>query len=495
MTGHIVIEKVSNSYAQVHAENSILQELCDYFTFTQPGSQFSPAVKERHWDGKTRLFSTRTNQIYTGLIPYIKKFCKDSGYTVEYLDEEESAKFPIDTRNIVNSLSIPDKISVRDYQYVASSIGLTKKRAVIVSPTGSGKSLIIYIMIRHLLNSGKKRGLLIVPTVNLVSQMHGDFKQYSQKNGWNVDKYCQKIHGGQTKIPETDLVISTWQSIFEMPKKYFEQFDFVVGDEAHTFKASSLTKIMKNLVNCDVRVGTTGTLDGTKVHKLILEGLFGKSYNVAKTKQLMDRKQLAELSIKCLILKYPEAVNKACSSFSYHQELEFLFQYEERNKFIRDLALNLKGNTLILFTYVDKHGRILYDLIKEASKDSQENRKVFFIYGGVDADDREQMRHITEKEKNAIIIASYGTMSTGANIRNLHNIIFSSPTKSKIRALQSIGRVLRISDTKSSATLYDIADDMRYSDHINFALKHFEERVHIYSEEKFLFTNKIVRIG
>lgn len=484
----VKIEKINNIYAQIDADDGILQEMSDFFTFSTPGYQFSPAFKSKHWDGKIRLLNLKTKQIYVGLIGYVKKFCKDNDYTFEVLDEDKEV-YPVDTKNLANALSLP--LEARDYQLLASSLGLTRKRTVLVSPTASGKSLIIYMMIRHLLNTGKKRGLLIVPTINLVTQMHSDFKSYSTNNGWDVEKYCQKIYGGESKIPDTDLIISTWQSIYDMPKKYFAQFDFIIGDEAHTFKAKSLTSIMTKLINCDVRVGTTGTLDDSKVNKLVLEGLFGPVFKVISTKELIDRKQLADFKIKCLILKYPEEVCKAVKGFAYPDEMNFIVSHEGRNNFIRDLAINLNGNSLILFTYVEKHGKILYDLLTEKAK----GRKIFFIHGGVEAEDREAVRHITEKENDAIIVASYGTFSTGVNIRNLHNIIFASPTKSKIRSLQSIGRGLRLGDNKTAATLYDIADDLRYGPYTNFTLKHYEERVKIYSEEKFIFTTTSVRIS
>jgi superfamily II DNA or RNA helicase len=466
--------------------------MSDFFTFSSPGHQFSPAFKARHWDGKIRLLNLKTRQIYLGLVPYIKKFCKDTNRTFEYLDEETEV-YPVDTKNLASALSLP--IEPRDYQYLASSVGLTKKRAVLISPTASGKSLIIYMMIRQLLNCGKTRGLLVVPTINLVTQMHSDFKNYSTNNGWDVDKYCQKIYGGESKIPETNLIISTWQSIYDMPKKYFAQFDFIIGDEAHTFKAKSLTDIMTKLINCDVRIGTTGTLDDSKVNKLVLEGLFGPTFKVISTKELIDRKQLADFKIKCIVLKYPETVCKSMKGKSYQEEMDFLVSYEERNRFIRSLALSLTGNTLILFTYVEKHGRILKAMIDEKVIGREDGRRVFFVCGETEAEDREAVRHITEKENNAIIVASYGTFSTGVNIRNLHNVVFSSPTKSKIRSLQSIGRVLRLGDNKDAATLYDIADDLRYGPYTNFTLKHYEERVKIYSEEKFVFTSNTVRIN
>ena len=484
----VIIEKINNIYVKVECEPDIAQELNDFFTFDVPGAQFSPSFRNKFWNGKISLYNLKTKQIYLGLVPYIKKFCKDSNYTCEYIDEEKDV-YPVDTKNLASALSLP--MEPRDYQLLASSVGLTKRRTVLISPTASGKSLIIYMMIRHLLNTGKKRGLLIVPTINLVTQMHSDFKNYSSINGWNVEKYCQKIYGGESKIPDSDLIISTWQSIYDMPKKYFAQFDFIIGDEAHTFKAKSLTSIMTKLINCDVRIGTTGTLDDSKVNKLVLEGLFGPTFKVISTKELIERKQLANFSIKCIVLKYPEIVCKTVKGFTYQDEMAFLVQHEGRNRFITDLALNLKGNSLVLFTYVEKHGKILYDWITEKAN----GRKVFFIHGGVEAEDREAVRHITEQENDAIIVASYGTFSTGVNIRNLHNIIFSSPTKSKIRALQSIGRVLRLGENKDAATLYDIADDLRYGPYTNFTLKHYEERVKIYSEEKFPFTTNNVRIN
>ncbi len=195
----VKIEKINNIYAQIDADDGILQEMSDFFTFSTPGYQFSPAFKSKHWDGKIRLLNLKTKQIYVGLIGYVKKFCKDNDYTFEVLDEDKEV-YPVDTKNLANALSLP--LEARDYQLLASSVGLTRKRTVLVSPTASGKSLIIYMMIRHLLNTGKKRGLLIVPTINLVTQMHSDFKNYSSLNGWDVDKYCQKINGGESKIPD-----------------------------------------------------------------------------------------------------------------------------------------------------------------------------------------------------------------------------------------------------------------------------------------------------
>jgi superfamily II DNA or RNA helicase len=266
-----------------------------------------------------------------------------------------------------------------------------------------------------------------------------------------------------------------------LPTDHFEQFDFVMGDECHLFKAKSLTTIMTGLRNASYRIGCTGTLDGTQTHRLVLEGLFGPVYQATTTKQLIDNKQLADFKIKCLILKYPEHICKMSRQWDYNTEKEYIVLNKARNDFIKNLTLSLEGNTLVLFQLVEKHGKDLYENIKSNAG----KRHVFFVYGGTDVEVRESVRSITEKQNDAIIVASYGTFSTGINIRNLHNVVFASPSKSRVRNLQSIGRGLRIGDNKTEATLFDIADDFRTGKHVNYTLKHFIERVKIYDDEKF----------
>jgi superfamily II DNA or RNA helicase len=482
MAYDIVVENIGNVNIRIHCEDiGILQDLSDYFTYMSPGYQYSPAYKRRHWDGKVRLLNMKTCTLYRGLLRYVENFAKQKGYSISFEQEEI---FPVDLNNFCKAINL--NLEPRDYQLFAATYGLARRRAVLLSPTASGKSLIIYLMIRHLLQS-KKQGLLIVPTVSLVEQMYDDFKNY----GWNVEDYCQKIYQGQGKAPVMPLVISTWQSIYDLPKRYFAQFDFVIGDEAHTFKAASLTGLMSKLINCDVRIGTTGTIDDVKLNKLVLEGVFGPVKKIISTKELIDRKQLSALEIKSIILEYSEETCKAVHGSDYQGEMDFLVSFEPRNKFIRNLTLSLKGNSLILFTYVEKHGKILHEMIQEKAGD----RKVFFVYGGTDVQDREAIRRITEKEEDAIIVASFGTFSTGINIRRLHNIVFASPTKSKIRSLQSIGRGLRLGEGKDKAVLYDLADDLRHNSKVNYSLRHYEERVSIYQNEEFPIKTVKVRIN
>jgi superfamily II DNA or RNA helicase len=474
----LILHKKNEAYIQFECDRGIAQELSDYFTFFVPGHQFTPAFKSRIWDGKIRLTDLRSFTIYHGLVPYIEIFCKERDYTLE-IDSDVSVtqNFSlVEAKEFVDTLKLPHEI--RDYQLKSFVQAIRNKRMLLLSPTASGKSLVLYCIIRYL-QIANERGLLIVPTTSLVEQMYKDFEDY----GYDSEQYCHRQYSGKDKHTNKFLTITTWQSIYKNPGEYFEQFDFVLGDEAHQFKAKSLTTILSGCVNAKYRIGTTGTLDGTQTHKLVLEGLFGPVYKATSTADLIDKGQLASFKIKCLILKHPESVCKMARSWDYNQELEYIVMNTARNNFIRNLALSLNGNTLILFQFVEKHGKSLYANIKEHAK----NRHVFFVFGGTDVEIRESVRAITEKERDAIIVASYGTFSTGVNIRNLHNIIFASPSKSRIRNLQSIGRGLRIGDNKDEAVLFDISDDFRIGKYTNYTLKHFVDRVRIYDDEKFKY--------
>ncbi|NBP16981.1 UvsW, partial [bacterium] len=303
-----------------------------------------------------------------------------------------------------------------------------------------------------------------------------------QDKSWSCKKYIHKISAGQDKETNKQIVVSTWQSIYKLPKEWFGQFDVLIGDEAHTFKAKSLTSIMEKLVNTKIKIGTTGTLDNSKINILVLQGIFGPAHRVTTTKALMDNKKLAELKITSLILKYDEELRKNFKNMTYQQEMDLLVSNEKRNKFIRNLTLKCTGNTLLLFQYVEKHGKILHELITEKA---DENRKVFFIHGGTHVSDREAIRKIVAQESDAIIIASFGVYSAGIDVPSIENVIFASPSKSKIRNLQSIGRGLRLKDGKTHCNLYDIADDLSYKSWKNHTLKHAAERYKLYTEEQF----------
>jgi superfamily II DNA or RNA helicase len=466
------IEATDNVYVKVRCERSVAMELHEHFTFTVPGAKHMPAFKNKIWDGKIRLFNLGSHKIYRGLLPHIHEFAKERDYVVEEISDFSSVNFSLnEAKEFISTLSLP--FEPKYYQIDTFVHAIRNRRTLFVSPTASGKSLMIYLILRYL--HGLKT-VVIVPNVGLVHQMEDDFRVYGLPEG-----LVHKVFSGEDKNTDKPITITTWQSVYKLDETWFKQFDVVVGDEAHHFKATSLTTIMTKLVNAEYRFGFTGTLDGTETNQLVLEGLFGPKHDVTTTATLIEQNHLSQFRIKAIVLKYDEEHRLLAKSFDYKQEIDFIVQNEKRNKFIRNLALSLDGNTLILYQFVEKQGKVLYQLINNKAGD----RKVFFVHGKVDSTDREDVRHIVNNENDSIIVASYGTFSTGINIPRIHNVIFASPFKSKIKVLQSIGRALRKAQNKDVATLFDIADNLSWLKKNNMTLKHFVERVSMYDEQKF----------
>jgi superfamily II DNA or RNA helicase len=490
----IRVWKLSHSELQIDCDFGTAQELNEFFSFYVPGYKFMPAFRNKLWDGKIRLFNIRSNTLPAGLIEHLEKFVSQRGYAIdvektEYGYPDNAANYtqinPKEIIDFVHSINLPYEI--RDYQFDAVCRGLERNRAILLSPTGSGKSLIIYVLMRYFLEQlaeENQKVLVIVPTTSLVEQMSNDFVDY----GFGQDN-VHKIYSGKDKDTMLSVVVSTWQSIYKLGAPWFEQFGMVIGDECHGFKSKSLTTIMNKCTEAKYRFGTTGTLDGTQTHELVLQGLFGRVHKVTTTRDLQDNDTLAKLAITRLVLEHKD--RDSFGKRSYPDEIDYIVRHEKRNQFIRNLALEQKGNTLVLFQYVEKHGKILFDLIEDKAHD---DRKVFFVSGATDTADREAIRKITEKQSDAIIVASLGTFSTGINIRNLHNIIFASPSKSQIRVLQSIGRGLRKSDDGRTTQLYDITDDISSGSRQNFALLHSYERLKMYKAENFIYKTYKVEI-
>jgi superfamily II DNA or RNA helicase len=476
-TTDLVISKLNEVFLKISTEPHIEYELRDHFKFEVPNAKFMPQYRGRNWNGEIHLFDMRSKQIYVGLLDKLISFCTQYGYSYSFQDNKFYG-LPYEENDHISEEGVKDYMnsicshSPRQYQIEGVYGALKHNRKLLISPTASGKSLMIYSLVRYYEDKGQKI-LLVVPTTSLVEQMYKDFLDY----GWNAESYCHRIYSGREKTNDTPVTITTWQSIYKLDRSFFEDFNVVIGDEAHLFKSKSLISIMAKLHHAKYRFGFTGTLDGTQTHKWVLEGLFGPSYKVTRTSELMQQGHLSKLDINCLVLKHtPQKFE------TYNDEIEYLISHNQRNRFITNLTLDLKGNSLVLFSRVAAHGEPLFEMI---NKFKDGNRKVFFVHGGVDTEDREHVREITEQENNAIIVASYGTFSTGINIKNLHNVIFASPSKSRVRNLQSIGRVLRKGKNKTKAILYDIGDDCTHNSRKNYTLNHLIERIKIYNEENF----------
>jgi superfamily II DNA or RNA helicase len=475
----VICKKINEVYMKIECSEETLLLIKAYMTFEVPDAAFMRRKNKRlkFWDGKISLLDMRTRQIYLGLLNQVKQFCEFND--IEFVEVNCIPKpDKLDARelkNFIDSLDLENP--PRDYQLEYFISCLKNQRKTVLSPTGSGKSLIIFLIAEWYKQKGK-RVLVIVPTIHLVHQMKGDFIDYYPES----EKYIHTIYQGQDKFLDAPITISTWQSIYELPFSFFEQYDVIFGDECHSYKADALQALMKKTVNTQYKFGTTGTLDGVECNRLILTGLFGEVEKLVSTSELIDSGVLAKLSIKCLILKYTKPDLKYYKSLGkdFQKELDYIVRHDKRSDIITRLVNSLKGNTLVLFQFVEKHGVILEEKISKECKD----KKVYFIHGGVDGEERERIRKIVDTENNSVIVASYGTFSTGANIKNINNVVFASPSKSRIRVLQSIGRGLRKSSTKDSVILFDIVDHLGD----NFALKHFENRVELYAEEGFPYS-------
>jgi len=482
----IQIQMKNHAQLLVSAHPSIDQELREYFAFFVPGYRFMPAFKRRQWDGRIKLYNQVTKELPVGLYTHLRRFCADRFYPMEILDSDEfgipSAKNDVDHPKLIKQMSSWEMpFEPRDYQYKAITHAIENKRCLLLSPTGSGKSFIIYNLLRFVKENEKiNKTLIIVPTTSLVEQMYKDFSEY----GYDVENNCHMIYSGKDKVTDKPVIISTWQSLYRFGTEFFEQFDVVFGDEVHLFKAKSLSTMMDKCVNSQYRFGTTGTLDGTETNKLVLEGLFGPTYKVTTTVALQDSGTLADLDISVLLLRYHNDICHFMDGKTYQEEIDWIVTNDARNNFITKLAVDQEGNTLVMFQFVEKHGKVLFDKIKDSV---DEDRKVFYVSGEVGAADRESIRSIVEKQDNAIIVASLGTFSTGINIKNLHNIVFATPSKSQVKVLQSIGRGLRKSDNGETTKLFDIADDFHKKGYKNFTLKHSAERIKIYTKEGFKY--------
>jgi superfamily II DNA or RNA helicase len=492
------LKYINDVYLKVETEDrGILREIYERYSFEVPAAKYDSRFIHGKWDGLIHLLNARTGQIYAGLKDSIIEYCKEENIPVttdiQSVDKDitrESVQAFIDKFNIVVD---GDRIIPHDYQVEAVYQAVKYKRRLFLSPTSSGKSLIIaLIFMWHLKH--KRKMLLIVPTIQLVEQMKSDILEYFHSDfGDKLNEMIHTVWGGVEKESDRPLIITTYQSYMKdkASPQFMASFDVVMGDEAHLYKSTEIKAIMERLINCEYRNGFTGTTDGTVTTLSVLEGLFGYIYQTISTRELIDRGLISDIKIKCIVLKYSDDIRKDLHNrkdedgkkipFKYEDEMDYIVFSQSRNEFIRKLAITLKGNTLILFNRVDDHGKVLYNLIKDSLP---EGRNIFYVSGEIKGEAREVIRKQIEKEENSIIIASK-VFTTGTNMKKLNNLITVNPTKSQNTTLQSIGRVLRKAKGKTHATLYDIADDLSWRKTRNHTLGHFFERVKMYSRDQF----------
>ncbi len=504
MGADIIIRKLNESRIYCECDHDIALTMYEYFSFEVPGAKFQPLVRSGQWDGRIRLFQSHDYSTYMGLLPRVLEFAKLNEWTVEYDKSQFSHPLKLshnDVNDFISALQIHSdgqSIDAREHQLNAIfNCLIDDHRSTILSPTASGKSYIIYVLARFFEKVLHKKVLIVVPTVNLVTQMFSDFADYSSEIEWSPNKKVHRIMGGKSKDTNKQIVVSTWQSIYKQPAEYHKQWDVVIVDEVHLAQANSIKSIMENSSNAQFRYGLTGTLSDSKCHSLVIEGLFGKVRRVSRTKDLIEKGLISPVEIKVVFLEYNKRSRALVKPMKYIQEVEYTALSPAKLEFTSKLATRLAGNTLVLVNWVEKHGKPLYKKLLTIQDNPGtllgrgiKKKKIFFISGGTEADQREEIRQLLEIETNCILVATYGTLSTGVNIKNLDNIIFAATSKSKIRVLQSIGRGLRMKAGKLKMILYDLVDNLTYigprgGKKPNYLMKHYFQRHKFYKEEGF----------
>lgn len=539
----ITIDYVDEIRCKITTKREILYSLRNNFSFYADGYRFNSKYRTGVWDGKINLIDIK-GVFPSGLLKRVLRHCREQELTIKvneiwrYKDNEV-------TDEQLNLLASYCRFEPYDYQVTATKKVLAKRKMLLKSPTSSGKSLMIYMLYRWCVDNGLPL-LITVPSTSLAEQLISDFRDYVSDDH-DVDQYVDTLYSGKDKNTEKLVIISTWQTCSKMPDQWVKKFRFYICDEAHGASSAELTNIINKMSDCEYRVGYTGTLNGAEMHEIEMNARFGDIYQTITTRELIDRGIVTDILINAINLTYSEDVLKnmwAYSGGDYQKEIDFIVDLDVRNKYIVEKSLNLDGNTLMLFNFIDRHGSLLLDMLNQQAL--KYKKTVLYVSGKIKTDKREVIRrqmdsdlplycdiytssggritiHHEQAEKidinsyigktldsnvfdsdhyidgdingvvtdikmvdgSYILLATYGTLSTGINIKNLHHLIFCHAYKGKIRILQSIGRILRKSKVKNKVYLHDLIDDFRKGRKINHTYKHGAIRLELYDEEEF----------
>lgn len=479
----IIHENSSNVLVKCDNEG-VAQELVDMFTFQQPGFHKNRWTK---WDGTVRLYNKASCKLPHGLWMNVAVYAKKQGYTLD-IDPILMKKIDLDDKEFdewVADMKLSSKgedITPHDYQSEIVKDFIKHRRVTALAATSAGKSLSIYLCVRYALMNieDDEKILILVPSINLVNQLYADFEDYSKKDkDFDTNLFVHKIFGGQDKYTRKPVIISTWQSMANIESnEYFECFNSIIVDECHTADAKQITAVVSKCRNAQHRLGLTGTLKSNKVSHLQVQGLFGAVRRYVTAKELIDEGKATKVIVNMIELQYPTRECFDLKDAAYTTEIEYILQHEKRKKAILGLATTLKGNSLFLFDRIEGH----LEVIRQALEERGINYRV--ICGGVGREEREEIRQGMEDEENCILLGSYGTMSTGISVRRLHNVVFCHPSKSVVRVLQSLGRGMRLHDTKEVCNLYDIVDNLKFDKSWNHCMRHASERYGYYASEK-----------
>ena len=461
--------------------------------------RFNPLVKKGVWDGYVSYIKDN-KWIPSGLWKDIMDLCKDykfdlklNGITEIFDKSIKQDEFEAWALEFFKD----SEITPRDYQIEAAYNILKFRRCLAELATSAGKTLISFLTVAYMLEKQKANKILfIVPNVSLVVQASEDFLDYNYEN--RVSIKVQQIYSGQKIRQGRNVVIGTYQSLVKKPKDYFQQFDAVIIDETHKAKSTSIKTILQKCINAKYRYGLSGTIPKKgKLDRLTLMAYTGPVITEVSANYLQKEGHIAGCKVKIIEMDYaPDSTKKAFSEMAINRyESKDVFKFEQnyvinspgRLSFINSVVAKIPGNSLVLFHRIE-HGRKLYDKLR-----SDSDKIVYYVDGGTDKDIREEYKKKMEAGEEVVIVASYGTFSTGISIKKIHNIFFTESFKSEVIIRQSIGRGLRQHESKDSVTIIDFVDDLSSDEWTNYLMRHAIERRRIYKEQKFEYVIKKIK--
>ena len=495
MTKEIIrITKESEVFFKAHITKNQYKEILPRLSFFAKDYKHSPRYKLMQWSGRIDFIDS-SGRFPIGLLAEFVKITDSLGYDVSFDFPKKGFGENISEETLQTFFEIvfPPETGIfpRDYQQESVLRAIRHGRGILNLATSSGKSLIIYSLLRYLVAKGKQC-LVIVPNVSLVEQLYSDFQN---DYGWKgaKDNICLN-YSGKTLDINKKILLTTWQSVYKNSPEFFERYDALIVDEAHSMQGKSISEIGKKCVNASYRFGFSGSLPDNEADLHTVLGYLGPIIHKIMSHELIEKGVISNIKIKNLILKYPEHMRHARST--YQKEVDDINSYENRTKALDYIISNTspEENILILVTKIE-HLKATREYIQKNFK----QRKVYEIYGKTDADVRENVRKRIEHESGVILVATYGTFSTGSNVKKLHHVVLFSSYKSQIKILQSIGRGLRKHESKEYVTIYDVVDQLIYSDgkkkYKNWTYLHWEQnRLKYYDEQQFDFENFYLNI-
>lgn len=478
---------INNVYGKITtADFNILKSIINKFSVYVENYFFMPAYKTGRWDGKIK-FVKPNGVFYLGHLRRILEYIKNCGYKIE-MDEKIKnnvfiEKIPDDKEDefINDFMSITDNLLQEKYlpythQIRGSLKSIHYKRGICEHITSSGKSLTIALVANYLLQKNPHfKFLILVPKLDLIEQLYENMISFGIPKE-KLGKFC-----GYQKDTQQSIIISTWQSLLRK-KDFLSTFNVLIVDECHSLKADVVRSITEKMVNAEYRLGFTGTMPENKADFFLVEGVLGPIIDKVHYQELQEAKQISDIDITVLKIKYPPEILLKTENFDYQEEKKFLEEDSFRNNVIIKLALEMikkEKNVLILVKKIS-HSENLYNILKNITKN------VFLINGLIDINERNKIRKNMEESGGNIIVATVGVYSVGISIKRLHSVIFASAGKSKIQTLQSVGRGLRLHTTKNKLYLIDICENLKFSE------EHFKKRLGFYKTNNFSVNIKLI---